>query len=155
MDPIADPAPATAALRLVVGDRHGAVVEDRLVVHDALREGLPAAALIDLVEATPFLTAVPDALERALGIGLRTLQRRRREGDRTPLSAEQSSRLWKFAEILDRATAVFGGRAEAEAWFVRPAMALDGRRPLDLLATSAGIGAVETVLTRLDHGVYT
>ena len=33
-------------------------------------------------------------------------------------------------------------------------MALDRRRPIDLLATQAGVDAVEELLTRMEYGVY-
>jgi putative toxin-antitoxin system antitoxin component (TIGR02293 family) len=71
-----------------------------------------------------------------------------------PLSLEQSGRTWKFAEILARATAVFGSQQEAEQWLERPAIGLDQRRPLDLLATQAGVRLVEDFLQRLEYGVY-
>lgn len=145
----------TPARHTVVGGRSGAGLSDRLTAHDALKEGLPASRLVDLVESTALFSAMPGALEAALGVSLRTIQRRRRDGETSLLSPDQSSRLWKFAEILDRATEVFGGRDAAEAWLSSPAMALDRRRPIDLLATAAGTEAVETVLTRLDFGVYT
>jgi putative toxin-antitoxin system antitoxin component (TIGR02293 family) len=35
-----------------------------------------------------------------------------------------------------------------------PAMGLDNRRPIDLLASPAGVKMVETFLTRLEYGVY-
>lgn len=35
-----------------------------------------------------------------------------------------------------------------------PALALDGRRPLDMLATADGIQAVKDLLTRMEFGVY-
>jgi putative toxin-antitoxin system antitoxin component (TIGR02293 family) len=42
----------------------------------------------------------------------------------------------------------------ATHWLTRPAIALDGRRPIDLLATEAGIKAVKDLLTRMEYGVY-
>jgi putative toxin-antitoxin system antitoxin component (TIGR02293 family) len=71
------------------------------------------------------------------------------------LSHEQSGRTWKLAEILAKATDVLGSREEAEQWLERPAMGLNQRRPIDLLATPAGVEMVETFLERLDYGVYT
>ena len=59
------------------------------------------------------------------------------------------------AEILAQATAVFGSRSAAEKWLEQPAMALEGRLPIDLLATSVGVEIVENHLTRLEYGVYT
>ncbi|TIX82762.1 MAG: DUF2384 domain-containing protein, partial [Mesorhizobium sp.] len=60
----------------------------------------------------------------------------------------------KFAEILSKATDVFGSQAEAEQWLERPAIGLDQRRPIDLLATPAGVELVEDYLERLEYGVY-
>lgn len=56
--------------------------------------------------------------------------------------------------LVAKATPVFGSRREAKAWLNRPATGLEQRRPIDLLATQAGIEIVETFLQRLAHGVY-
>ena len=71
-----------------------------------------------------------------------------------PLSPEQSGRTWKLAEILAKAISVFGSKEEAEQWLERPAMGLDQRKPIDLLATPAGVELVEDFLVRLEYGVY-
>jgi putative toxin-antitoxin system antitoxin component (TIGR02293 family) len=60
-----------------------------------------------------------------------------------------------FAEILAKATAVFGSQAEAERWLERPAIGLEQRRLIDLLTTPAGVRIVEEFLGRLEYGVYT
>ncbi|MCP1838249.1 putative toxin-antitoxin system antitoxin component (TIGR02293 family) [Bradyrhizobium sp. USDA 4524] len=86
-------------------------------------------------------------------MSLRTFQRRKDAPDK-PLSQEQSGRTWKFAEILAKATDVFGSQEEAEQWLERPAIGLDQRRPIDLLVTPAGVELVEQYLTRLAYGVY-
>jgi putative toxin-antitoxin system antitoxin component (TIGR02293 family) len=71
-----------------------------------------------------------------------------------PLTPEQSGRAWKFAEILAKATLLLGSQEEAERWLERPATGLDQQRPIDLLATPAGVAIVEDFLLRLEHGVY-
>jgi putative toxin-antitoxin system antitoxin component (TIGR02293 family) len=130
-------------------------VRSRLEAHDLLQEGLPGRALKHLVSCVSILR-VPHhgTLEKAVGISLRTYQRRKDMPDK-PLSREQSGRTWKFAEILGRATALFGSQAEAEEWLERPAVALDQRKPIDLLSTPAGVETVEDHLMRLEYGVYT
>jgi putative toxin-antitoxin system antitoxin component (TIGR02293 family) len=95
----------------------------------------------------------PASLEKAVGISLRTFQRRKADPAKL-LNREQSGRTWKFAEILAKATVVLGSRAEAEQWLERPAMGLNQRRPIDLLATTAGVEIVENYLERIEHGVY-
>ena len=128
-------------------------IHNRLEAHDLLQEGLPASVLRHLVKEVSMLGGARGELEKAIGISLRTFQRRRHAAK--PLSSEQSNRAWKFAEILGRATEIFGSRAEAEAWLQRPAIALDQRRPIDLLTTQAGTEAVEDHLTRMEYGVFT
>lgn len=126
-------------------------VRTPLDAHDLIAHGLPAASLVHLGEHAGL-----DAgrLVEALGMSLRTLQRRREDQGRS-LSPEQSGRAWTFAEILGRATEVFGSREGALDWLQRPALALEGRRPIDLLRTPAGAELVDDHLTRLEYGVYT
>ena len=123
-----------------------------LDAHEMLLRGLPGAALTHLVDNLVLLHD-PVLLEKAVGISWRTFQRRKANPARL-LSGEQSGRTWKFAEILAKATAVLGSRTEAERWLDRPAIGLDHRRPIDLLATTAGVEIVENHLERIEHGVY-
>jgi putative toxin-antitoxin system antitoxin component (TIGR02293 family) len=123
-----------------------------LAVHEFLSQGLPRAALTHLFENVLLLRS-PDLFELALGMSFRTLQRFKAK-PRKPLSKEQSGRTWKFAEILAKATEVFGSREEAEQWLERPAIGLEQRRPIDLLATPAGVKLVEEFLDRIEYGVY-
>jgi putative toxin-antitoxin system antitoxin component (TIGR02293 family) len=131
----------------------GRSIAGPLDAHDLLVTGLPSAALGYLVTNLTVLQ-VGESLGKAVGMSLRTYQRKR-GGAPKALSSEQSGRAWKFAEVLSRATAVFGSQEEAEHWLERPAIGLDQRRPIDLLATPAGVEMVEDHLTRLEYGVYT
>jgi putative toxin-antitoxin system antitoxin component (TIGR02293 family) len=126
-------------------------ITSALDAHELLLDGLPGSALTHFVSHLLFIQT--DSLEKAFGMSLRTFQRRKDAPDK-PLSQEQSGRTWKFAEILAKATDVFGSQEEAEQWLERPAIGLDQRRPIDLLATPAGIELVEQYLTRLAYGVY-
>lgn len=123
-----------------------------LDAHELILRGLPASALDHLVGRLRILHKA-DSLEKAVGMSVRTYQRRK-EAPSKPLSQEQSGRAWKFAEILAKASDVFGSQNEAEEWLERAAIGLDGRRPIDLLSTPAGIELVEDYLVRLEYGVY-
>jgi putative toxin-antitoxin system antitoxin component (TIGR02293 family) len=87
-------------------------------------------------------------------MSLRTFQRRKESASK-PLNKGQSGRAWKFAIILSEATEIFGSQAEAENWMASPASGLNQPRPMDLLATAAGVEIVEEFLERLEYGVYT
>lgn len=123
-----------------------------LDVHEAIVQGLPGAALTHLIGKLVILRD-PASLEKAVGISVRTFQRRKGAPAKL-LSREQSGRTWKFAEILAKATGVFGSQQEAEQWLERAAIGLDQRRPIDLLATPAGVKLVEDFLERIEYGVY-
>lgn len=131
----------------------GQPVRTTLEAHDLLMTGLPAPALVHLTDHVAFL-GLDTALDKAIGISVRTLQRRKKDAGAVLLSVDQSNRTWKFAEILGRATDIFGSRPEAEAWMNTPATGLGQRKPIDLLATAVGVEAVEDYLTRIDYGVY-
>ena len=127
-------------------------IASALDAHELLMDGLPVAALDHLVERLAVI-GKSESIERAVGMSVRTWQRRK-EAPAGLLSREQSGRAWKFAEVLSRATGIFGSQAEAERWLERPAIGLDQRRPIDLLATPAGVELVEDHLLRLEWGVY-
>lgn len=151
------PAPEPVDIRAVAELLGGARLlrrwpNDPLEAHELLLEGLPGQAMSHLLGRLLVLR-MSSALERALGMSLRTFQRRR-EAPARLLSTEQSGRAWKFAEVLARATAVLGSQEEAERWLERPASGLNQRRPIDLLSTPAGVELVETFLQRLRYGVY-
>lgn len=125
-----------------------------LDVHDQIIRGLPTRTLFAMQACLRNLP-IESALGPAIGISERTFQRWKKHPPNQRLSPEVSGRLWKFAEILGRATEVFGTRDEAERWLQLPAMALDRRRPIDLLSSPAGVEMVEDLLTRLKYDVYT
>jgi len=128
------------------------VPRSSLEAHEMLLGGLPSRALSYLVEHLVSLRW-DDSFARAIGMSHRTYQRHT-SASAGHLNPEQSGRTWKLAEILARATSVFGSKEEAEQWLERPAMGLNQRKPIDLLATPTGVELVEDFLVRLEHGVY-
>ena len=120
-----------------------------VAVHDALHAGLPRRALF---RAIPTGIPVPRLLP-VFGISLRTFMRLKTEPDKL-LDAEQSGRVWQFAELFAKAEDVFRSRVRAVDWMLEPAMALENHRPIDLLTTPVGAQLVDDVLERLRHGVY-
>ncbi|TMJ14901.1 MAG: DUF2384 domain-containing protein [Alphaproteobacteria bacterium] len=129
-------------------------VTSSLDAHELISEGFPGAALTSLCENVTMIRDA-DTLEKAVGISLRTLQRRKAEESPKALSPEQSGRAWKFAELVAKAEGVFGSQDEAEHWLEEPAIGLSGYRPIDLLSTVAGTELVEQYLERIEFGVYT
>jgi putative toxin-antitoxin system antitoxin component (TIGR02293 family) len=147
--------PIAIAVQLLGGEAmFDKPVSSGLEAHRVISRGLPGKALAHLV-ANIGLMESAGALEKAVGISLRTFQRRKKDGGKVRLSKEQSGRAFKFAEIVGLATQVLGSQNAAEEWLSSPALGLDEERPLDLLDTPAGVELVETYLGRMAHGVYT
>lgn len=57
-------------------------------------------------------------------------------------------------EIFDKVGEAMGSADEADRWLHCPALALDCRRPVDLIATAEGAAIVSDHLQRLEYGVY-
>jgi putative toxin-antitoxin system antitoxin component (TIGR02293 family) len=130
----------------------GSAIKSELDAHELLNQGLPRAALSNLLGKLDVI-AIGEA-SAALGMSLRTLQRHK-SAPVVRLDVQQSGRAWKFAEILAKATRMLGSQEEAEQWLRRPAIGLDQQRPIDLLTTPAGVKLVEDYLGRLEYDGYT
>jgi len=61
---------------------------------------------------------------------------------------------YMLAQVTKMANDVFGSIDAAEHWLVSPAVALDRRRPIDLLDDPEGTKAVTALLVRMDYCVY-
>jgi putative toxin-antitoxin system antitoxin component (TIGR02293 family) len=112
----------------------------------AVREGL-SVDLVDEVLSEGRLTAAE--LDR-LALPRKTLAHRRMLGR---LTAEQSDRLARILRVVETAEQTFGDPAKAHTWLRRPTAALDDEAPLELLDTDIGAREVETLLTRIAHGI--
>jgi putative toxin-antitoxin system antitoxin component (TIGR02293 family) len=124
----------------------------QLHLHDFIQAGIPRYELVKTFRTFPFLSN-EENMSNVLGVSSRTLQRMESTGDKN-LSTEQASRLISFVKIMSLATQVLGGKKQAEDWLQRKAIALDQRRPIDLLTTDVGAQAVQTLLEQIDAGVY-
>jgi putative toxin-antitoxin system antitoxin component (TIGR02293 family) len=107
---------------------------------------LPATA-IDYVVKIGKLT--PAEVDRVV-IPRKTLAYRRTQGT---LTADQSDRFVRVARIISLAEDTFANPTKAATWLRRATSALNGEKPLDLLDTEEGAREVETLLTRIAHGI--
>jgi len=118
--------------------------------HERILAGLEFKA-VDKIKAHAALT--DPELARLLGIGEATLRRARSAG--SALDPATSDRLYRLSKILAVAEEVLAGAEHAMTWLRRAQPGLAGKVPLDLLVTQAGADEVETLLRRIDYGVYT
>ena len=113
------------------------------------REGLPVDTLTLLAHE---LSVERKTVARVVGISDRTLSRRLANKER--LSAEESDRTVRLARVIAMASDTLGDSHKASSWLQTPNRALDGQCPLDLLDTDTGTRSVETVLMRIEYGIY-
>jgi putative toxin-antitoxin system antitoxin component (TIGR02293 family) len=116
---------------------------------ELVREGLPVKALLLLAERLDMRQA---EISEKIGIPKRTLSRRLTQHSR--LTAAESDRAVRLAQVYSTAAETLGDGDKAAAWLKTPNRALRGGRPLDQLDTDPGVREVEDVLGRISYGVY-
>lgn len=124
----------------------------RMELHRAMLEGAFSYAVLDALMAGLSALKRKDVAD-VLGVSTRTLNRQRTAPERS-MPADVASRTWMLAETMAKASEVFGGVQQAEAWMDKPAMWLDGCRPIEMLQTIQGAELVNDLLTRIEYGVY-
>ena len=113
-----------------------------------VRQGISASAVDAVVRV---MGIGQSELSRALDIPERTLARRKKEG---VLSSDESGKMVRLAQVIERAVNVFEDERTAMNWLKSPNAALGGSSPLSLLDTELGSVAVVSTLGRIEHGVF-
>jgi putative toxin-antitoxin system antitoxin component (TIGR02293 family) len=116
---------------------------------ELVREGLPAESLNLLAKRLDLRQA---EISAKIGIPQRTLTRRLARHAR--LTAAESDRTVRLAQVYATAAETLGSEEKAAQWLKTPNRALRGGRPLDQLDTDPGVREVEDVLGRIAYGVY-
>ena len=116
---------------------------------ELVREGLPVKALFLLAERLDLRQA---EISEKIGIPHRTLTRRLAQ--RSRLTAAESDRAVRLAQVFATTAETLGSEEKASQWLKTPNRALRGGRPLDQLDTDPGVREVEDVLGRISYGVY-
>lgn len=124
---------------------------DRIAVYALVERGIAATAVIEYASAVALLKD-KEVLSQVIGLSMRSLRRQGRNGQN--LDRDQSARVLRFAQALDKATRVFGISTHAESWISTPAMGLNWASPLQMLSNPVGFELVDDFLTRMDWGVY-
>lgn len=117
---------------------------------DRIAAGLPAASAIALKKA---LGLSNDELAALLGVSARTMARW--NPDKTRLDLVSGDRLVRSARLFAIAAEVLENEEAAARWLKSAQRALGGAVPLHLARTDVGARAVEALLGRMEHGVYT
>jgi putative toxin-antitoxin system antitoxin component (TIGR02293 family) len=113
-----------------------------------VRNGLPGSSVENLLEQ---LDLSRGEFCQALNIPERTLTRRLKEDRLTP---DESEKVLRLGRIWERAVAVFAGHAAARDWLKTANPVLENEAPLSLLDADIGAEAVQDLLGRIEHGVF-
>ena len=141
-----------AAILEVLGGRK-AVSGHPGTVHEwveSIRAGLPVASALAFKTA---LQLTNGELADLLGVTARTVLRW--DPGKSRLDVASGDRLVRTAHLYTVAAAVLEDDEAAVRWLRSPQDALGGAVPLELAATDVGTRAVEALLGRMEHGVFT
>ena len=78
---------------------------------------------------------------------------RSRKSKNPDMSVELLDRTYSALTLFARVASILGQEG-AKAWFGSPKAALDGARPIDLLATRVGVSKLQNMLTALEDGTF-
>jgi putative toxin-antitoxin system antitoxin component (TIGR02293 family) len=115
----------------------------------ALEKGLPYQALERFQKESSLAT---EAIAKILRIPPRTWSRRKAAGK---LTGPESERLVRLVGLYEKAVSLFEGDSDmARTWLGTSNRGLGRLSPLTLAETELGARAVEDLIGRLEHGVY-
>jgi putative toxin-antitoxin system antitoxin component (TIGR02293 family) len=115
-------------------------------VREVVHQGVPRAAFEQL---RADLGISSEELAQTLGIPTRTLARRTER-----FKPDESERLLRVGAVMAKALDVLEDLAAARRWMTQPKRALGGLTPLACCDTEVGAREVESLLGRIEHGVF-
>ncbi len=130
-------------------DGLGLRAKDVVSLVKVLDDGISFAALTRFQKESGLPSGV---IAKVLRLPRRTLARRKGAGR---LSGPESERLVRLAGLYEKAVRLFEGNTSvARNWFQSPNKGLGLVAPLTLAESEIGARAVEDLIGRLEHGVY-
>ena len=117
-------------------------------VIEIVNRGLPIGELEYL---RSHLDVPIDRLTQNIGLSRATFHRRKAAGR---LTADESDKVVRFAQLLGLANKVLENEEDARRWLTSPQYGLGGAVPLNYARTEVGAREVEDLLNRIEFGVY-
>lgn len=91
--------------------------------------------------------------QEATHIPLSTIKRRVKKDER--FSSQESDVIYRLAKLTEMATQMFAEEEQAQKWLRQGVYGLGGKRPLDMVSTTADFETVKDLIGRIEHGVFT
>lgn len=92
-----------------------------------------------------------DFAENILNISVKTLERKKSEDK---LDRHISSHIIEIAKVVEHSFEVFENKEKVRQWLNTSNRALNNMKPIDLFYIPTGLAMVNTVLGRIEEGVY-
>ena len=125
------------------------IPERGVKLHEAINQGLPFEVYHRLAEISHMDKS---EIARILHLAPATLQRRAKQ---KKFNVEEGDKIFRLTEMIHAATELFEGDIEkANAWLQNPVRGIGGKRPVDMVVTSAQTKDVLDLIGRLEHGVF-
>jgi putative toxin-antitoxin system antitoxin component (TIGR02293 family) len=142
---------ATLTVSMVLGGDLvlGSATQHGGALAELVRAGLPAESIAELARRLDLRQA---EISAKIGIPQRTLTRRL--AGKARLTAAESDRAVRLAQVFATAAETLGSEEKAAQWLKASNRALRGGCPLDQLDTDPGVREVEDILGRIAYGVY-
>lgn len=129
---------------------YGAVLEDKMLVATAVKQGVTNDLFEEIKNNSPFSDQQWSAF---LNLNIRTMQRYKAAKDHV-FKPIQSERIFELAEVVSLGDQVFDSREHFNIWLNTPSLALGKSKPIDLLDSSYGKDLVIAELHRIEYGVF-
>jgi putative toxin-antitoxin system antitoxin component (TIGR02293 family) len=134
----------------VPGSSLGMTTTDLLMVTRKLMRGLSYRTLTQFQKKSGLTL---EEVAQVVQIPRRTLARRKVQGR---LTRPESERLFRLALVFEKTLSLFeGDTPAARTWLTSPNGALADQSPLVVSETEFGAREVESLIGRLEHGVFT
>lgn len=125
----------------------GGQLRNQIDLVDLVSEGIPKATIKHLAQL--YGLDVREII-RLLPVTARNLHR---YADTDRLSEVVSGRLFMLADVLAHGADALG-TDYFRSWLYRPNRALYDKKPIDILHNEVGINTVDTILGRIEHGIF-
>lgn len=89
--------------------------------------------------------------ENILDASVKTLERKK---STDKLDKRTSSHVIEIAKVVEHAFEVFEDEDKVKSWLNAPNRALNGIKPIDLFYLPTGLGMVNDILGRIEHGIF-
>lgn len=120
-------------------------IRSELDFADVITQGFPAASIKVLQNHLSFNES---EMAQMVSLSSKTFR------ERKLFKGNEGNHAYTVARIIVVAEEALGDRTAAREWLQAKQTSLGNRIPLKLISTSAGAQAVEDVLGRIKHGVY-